>query len=105
MREFEVVFIVHPDLDEPAFKEIVDRVAGWVSADGGAVNKLDVWGKRALAYPIRKKTEGQYVLLTASIEPEKAANLERNMRLTESIMRFLVTSKDAEESGNVPRPE
>ena len=97
MREYEVVFIVHPDLEETAFKEIVDRVAGWVTAGGGAFNKLDGCGKRALAYPIRKKTEGQYVLLSTSIQPENAADIERNMRLTEPIMRFLVTSKDAPE--------
>lgn len=98
MRDYEVVFIVHPDLEEAAFKEVVDRVAGWVTADGGTVNKIDVWGKKTLAYPIRKKTEGQYVLVKASIPPEKTTTLERNMRLTEPIMRFLVTSRDAEES-------
>jgi small subunit ribosomal protein S6 len=97
MREYEVVFIVHPDLEETAFKEIVDRVTGWVSADGGSISKIDIWGKRTLAYPIRKKTEGQYVLLNASILPEKTVEIERNMRLTEPIMRFLVTSRDAQE--------
>ncbi len=97
MREYEVIFIVHPDLEEAAFKDIVERVSGWVATDGGTVNKLDVWGKRTLAYPIRKKTEGQYVLLNASIPPERAILIERNMRLTEPIMRFLVTSKDAQE--------
>ena len=97
MREYEVIFIVHPDLEETAFKEIVDRVTGWVAADGGAVNKIDVWGKRTLAYPIRKKNEGQYVLLNVSIPPEQAASIERNMHLTEPIMRFLVTSRDGQE--------
>jgi small subunit ribosomal protein S6 len=97
MREYEVIFIVHPDLEETAFKEIVDRVTGWVTADGGAINKIDVWGKRTLAYPIRKKNEGQYVLLNASILPEQTVGIERNMRLTEPIMRFLITSKDVEE--------
>lgn len=98
MREYEVMFIVHPDLEETAFKEVVDRVTGWVATDGGTVNKIDVWGKRTLAYPIRKKTEGLYVLVSASIPPERATLIERNMRLTEPIMRFLVTSRDAQES-------
>jgi small subunit ribosomal protein S6 len=75
----------------------VDRVAGWVTADGGSINKIDVWGKRTLAYPIRKKTEGLYVLLNTSILPEQTVVIERNMRLTEPIMRFLITSKDVEE--------
>lgn len=94
MRSYEVVFIVHPDLEEAAFKEIVDRVSGWITEDGGTVSKVDVWGKRELAYPIRKKTEGQYVLLETEMAPNFCVDLERNMRLTEPIMRFLVTSKN-----------
>ncbi|HUF39175.1 MAG TPA: 30S ribosomal protein S6 [Anaerolineales bacterium] len=97
MRKYEVVFIVHPDLEETAFKEIVDRVTGWVTAGGGTIEKADIWGKRNLAYPIRKKTEGQYVLLNATFPPEQTTVLERNMRLTEPIMRFLVTSGEEPE--------
>ena len=92
MRNYEVVFIVHPDLEDSAFKDIVDRVTGWVTEDGGTVSKVDVWGKRELAYPIRKKTEGQYVLMETEMAPAFCATLERNMRLTEPIMRFLVTA-------------
>ncbi len=94
MRNYEVLFIVHPDLEEAALKEVVDRVTGWVAEDGGTVGKVDVWGKRTLAYPIRKKKEGQYVLLETEMEPVFCTKLERNMRLTEPIMRFLVTAKE-----------
>lgn len=94
MRNYEVVLIVHPDLEEAAFKEIVDRVAGWVTENGGSITKVDVWGKRTLAYPIRKKKDGQYVLIEAAMAPAFCATLERNMRLTEPIMRFLVSNKD-----------
>ena len=94
MRSYEVVFIVHPDLEETAFKEIVERVTSWIKDDGGSVSKVDVWGKRDLAYAIRKKTEGQYVLLETEMAPSFCVTLERNMRLTEPIMRFLVTSKN-----------
>ncbi len=94
MRSYEVVFIVHPDLEETAFKDIVDRVSGWITDEGGTVTKVDVWGKRDMAYPIRKKTEGQYVLLETEMSPDFCQALERNMRLTEPIMRFLVTSKN-----------
>jgi len=93
MRKYEVVFIVHPELEETAFKEIVERVTGWVTEDGGSIDKLDVWGKRTLAYPIRKKNDGQYVLLETRMSPDFCSTLEQNMRLTEPIMRFLVTSK------------
>jgi small subunit ribosomal protein S6 len=93
MREYELIFIVHPDLDENAFKEIVERVSGWITEGGGQVLKADFWGKRQLAYPIKKHKEGQYVFLHTSMAPAFSAQLERNMRLTEPILRFLITSK------------
>jgi len=94
MRDYEIVFIVHPDLDEAAFNQVVERVTGWISEANGTVSKLDIWGKRTLAYPIRKKKEGQYVYLEAQMAPSFCSTLERNMRLTEPIMRFLVTKKE-----------
>ncbi|MCJ7624375.1 MAG: 30S ribosomal protein S6, partial [Anaerolineaceae bacterium] len=63
MRLYEIVFIVHPDLDESSFTEIIERVKGWITAVDGSIEKVDIWGKRRLAYLIRKKREGQYVLL------------------------------------------
>lgn len=94
MRDYEVVFIVHPDLDESAFDEVVDRVTGWITEAGGTVSNKDVWGKRELAYPIRKKKEGQYVLLNTQMAPSFCATLERNMRFLEPVMRFLITHKE-----------
>ena len=94
MREYELVFIVHPDLDETAFKDIVEKVRGWITEAGGSVGKVDFWGKRRLAYPIRKQREGQYVLLRTEMNPTFSATLERNLRFTEPVMRFLLTSVD-----------
>jgi small subunit ribosomal protein S6 len=94
MRDYEVTFIVHPDLDENAFAEILKRVQDWITESDGTVSKTDVWGKRKLAYAIRKKREGQYVHLNAKMAPSFCTTLERNMRLTEPIMRFLVVRLD-----------
>lgn len=94
MRDYEVVFIVNPDLDETAFKELTTRVSGWITDAGGTVSKVDFWGKRQLAYPIRKKNEGQYVLIESNMAPSFCAELERNLRLTEPVMRFLIASKE-----------
>ena len=94
MREYELVFIVHPDLEEAAFKELVDRVQAWITDAGGTVSKVDIWGKRRLAYDIKKQHEGQYVLLRAQMKPEFSAELERNFRFLEPVMRFLITSAD-----------
>jgi small subunit ribosomal protein S6 len=93
MRDYELILILHPDLDENAVSEVIKRVTGWISDAGGSVAKSDLWGKRQLAYPIRKQTQGQYVLFQASMAPKSGAALERNLRLTEPIMRYMLTSK------------
>jgi small subunit ribosomal protein S6 len=92
MREYELIFIVHPDLDETAFNEVVERVKGWITEAGGVVSKVDFWGRRKLAYAIRKQKEGQYVLMKTQIPPTFGAQLERNLRFLEPVMRFLITA-------------
>ena len=91
MREYELVFIVHPDLDETATNEVLNRVKGWITEAGGTIETVDPWGKRKLAYPIRKQLEGQYFLLNTHMTPKTVADLERNLRFVEPIMRFLIT--------------
>jgi small subunit ribosomal protein S6 len=92
MREYELIFIVHPDLDDTATSELVERVKGWITEAGGTVDKVDPWGKRKLAYPIRKQNEGQYFFLLIQIAPNFVAELERNLRFLEPVMRFLITA-------------
>jgi small subunit ribosomal protein S6 len=93
MREYEMIVILHPDLDETAFKDILDRISGWITQDGGEITKTDLWGKRTLAYPIRKQREGQYVLMNTKMNPQLGAVLERNLRYIESILRYLIIAK------------
>jgi small subunit ribosomal protein S6 len=94
MRNYELVCIVQPDLDETAFNETVERVKSWITDAGGSVSKVDVWGKRKLAYLIRKQREGQYVLLQAQIAPAFNSELERNLRFLEPVMRYLLITTD-----------
>lgn len=94
MREYELVFIVRSDLDENAFSEVLNRVQSWITDAGGQVSKVDLWGKRKLAYPIRKQTEGQYVLMETQMDPAFGVTLERNLRFLESVLRFLITVKE-----------
>jgi small subunit ribosomal protein S6 len=91
MREYELVFIVRSDLDDNAFKEVVEKVKGWITESGGTVSKTDIWGKRKLAYAIRKQNEGQYVMLKIQIDPAFCVTLERNLRFLEPVMRFLIS--------------
>jgi small subunit ribosomal protein S6 len=92
MRNYELVCIIQPDLDETAFNEVVDRVKGWIDDAGGKVDKVDVWGKRKLAYLIQKQREGQYVLLNVNLPPEATRELERNIRFLEPVMRHMLTA-------------
>ena len=93
MRSYEVVFIVHPDLDETGLKGVIDRVQGWITDAGGSIAKVDQWGKRRMAYPIRKQREGQYVYIESDFAPAFSAELERNLRFLEPVMRFTIVSK------------
>ena len=92
MREYELVFIAHPDLDDTALKEIVEKVRGWIVEAGGTVTKVDLWGKRKMAYTIRKQKDGQYVLFRFQALPTFSAVLERNLRFLEPILRFLIAA-------------
>ena len=93
MREYELTIIVQADLDETAFTEVINRVAGWITDSGGQVTKTDLWGKRQLAYPIRKQSEGYYVLMLINIDAKFGAELERNLRFLEPVLRFLLIAK------------
>ena len=92
MRNYELVCIFQPELDETAFKSAVERVTSWVTETGGSVDKLEVWGRRRLAYVIHKQTEGQYVLLNVSLDPKAVSGLERNIRYLETVMRHMLTA-------------
>jgi small subunit ribosomal protein S6 len=92
MRNYELVCIFQPELDETAFKGAVERVSSWVTEAGGNVDKLEIWGRRRLAYVIHKQTEGQYVLLNISLDPKAASGLERNIRYLETILRHMLTA-------------
>jgi len=91
MRNYELVCIIHPDLDEKAFKAVVEKVTGWVTEAAGTVDKIDVWGRRRMAYHINKQREGQYVLLDLTMDPATTAQLERNIRFQESVIRSMLT--------------
>lgn len=96
MRPYEVAIIIHPDLDEAAFKAMLDRIQEWIKNGGGSVQKVDLWGKKKLAYEIRKQTEGQYVFLETEMDPTFCSELERNLGLQESVMRYMITSIEVE---------
>ncbi|GAB4503664.1 MAG: 30S ribosomal protein S6 [Anaerolineales bacterium] len=92
MRSYELVCVLQPDLDETALNGAVEKIKGWIVEAGGHVGKVEMWGKRKLAYLIRKQREGQYVLLNIQLSPEATTALERNIRFLEPVMRHLLTA-------------
>jgi small subunit ribosomal protein S6 len=89
-RPYEVTLVFHPNLDEAAFTAALDKCKGWMTSAGGTVTQTNVWGRRRLAYPINKLTEGQYVLFLANLPAQALSGLEREFRLNEEILRFLI---------------
>jgi small subunit ribosomal protein S6 len=94
MRNYELVCIVHPDLDETAFNGVLEKVKGWIGEGNGTLTKVDVWGRRRMAYTIRKQREGQYVLFEFQLEPTFSATLDRNIRFLEPVLRHMIISLD-----------
>ena len=90
MRNYELVFIVHPEVDGDGFTAVVDRVTELVDRNSGKVAEVNIWGLRRLAYPIQKQWEGQYVLMQLELEPQGVAGLERDLGLVEPVMRHLI---------------
>lgn len=94
MRKYELVVIVTPEFDEEATAEIIDKVEGWISEAGGKIDDLDQWGRRKFAYEIQNHKEGQYFAFNLELPPTYMSTLERNMRLQEPILRYLITRRD-----------
>lgn len=90
MRDYELTFIVRPDLEEEAVAGITARVEQTITANGGQVLKTNAWGKRHLAYPIRRYSEGYYFLLHAELTDKAIREVERQIKISEDIIRHLL---------------
>jgi small subunit ribosomal protein S6 len=94
MRPYELIVIIHPGLDEAAVNQTLEKINGWITTAGGTISTTDVWGKRRLAYPIQKQRDGLYYLLNILMAPTANADLERNLRILEPVMRFSIIAKE-----------
>jgi small subunit ribosomal protein S6 len=89
MHRYETLFIVHSELPEAQVRETVDRIRRLIESMGGEVTELQDWGMRDLAYPIRKQPRGVYVLVQYTARPEVVKELQRAMKLSDEILRFV----------------
>ena len=87
MRAYELMVILDPELEERTVAPSLDKFLDVVRKDGGTVDKVDVWGKRRLAYDIAKKSEGIYAVIDMQAEPATAKELDRQLNLNESVLR------------------
>lgn len=93
-RHYEVMVILDPDVEERTVAPSLDQFLTVVKNSGGSVEKVDVWGRRKLAYEINKKTEGIYAVLDLDAEPEAVKELDRQLGLQESVLRTKVIRPD-----------
>lgn len=90
MRKYEVMYIIRPDLDQEATKGLVEKFQNVITNNGGEIEKVEEMGKRRLAYEIEDFTEGHYVLIYFNAEAGLIAELERVLRITDGVIRYLI---------------
>jgi small subunit ribosomal protein S6 len=94
MRIYEELFIIKPDATEEEIDQVVEQVRGLIEAGGGTVDKLDKWGIRKLAYRVQKQHEGFYVLFQFSSTPDAVKEIERRLRVSDLVLKFLTVRID-----------
>lgn len=105
LNHYETLLLLSPELAEENRKEIVANLIGIIERDGGIAAPVDDWGIRTLAYPVRKLTRGHYVRLVFSAPGALVAELERNIRITDGIFKFVTVRLDeAPKAPEAPKP-
>lgn len=90
-RLYELLYVLNPEIGEEKLTALTDRINALIN-ENGSVDETDVWGNKRLAYEINDLTEGYYVLVHFSSEPEFPLELERQLRINDNVIRYLVTS-------------
>ena len=94
MKRYETIYIANPNLEDEALKEVVAKFSDIVEKEKGSIVKIDDWGKRKLAYEVKRFDKGHYVLLDFCSFPEAVTELERNLKLDDRILKFLTVRID-----------
>lgn len=90
MRQYELMMVIRPDLEEEAQKAVVEKAKGIITAGGGVVEKEDLWGKRKLAYEIKHYHDGYYAVLGFQAGSEVPKELDRVLRITDEVLRHMI---------------
>ena len=95
-RVYEILFIADPNLGEPEVDTLTTLVQGYAEKEGGRIQKVEKWGKKRLAYVVKKQREGSYVLLSVEGGPTLMKEVERRLRVTDGVLKFLTVRVDEE---------
>jgi small subunit ribosomal protein S6 len=95
MRHYELMVILDPELEERTVSPSLDKFLNVVRKGGGSVENVDIWGRRRLAYEIKKKTEGIYAVVDMTATPDIAKELDRQLNLNESVLRTKMLRPEA----------
>jgi small subunit ribosomal protein S6 len=90
MHQYELMVILDPEIDERTVAPSLDKFLNVIRNDGGTIDKVDIWGKRRLAYEINKKTEGIYAVVSLTSNGDATKELDRQLKLSEAVMRTKV---------------
>ena len=96
MNKYEVMYVIDPTLDDSVRNELISYFSGIVEKNAGMIDRIDEWGKRRLAYAINYKTEGYYVLMYIQGPSELPRELERNFKINDKVLRYLVIRYEGE---------
>lgn len=91
MREYELMVLIDPEVEERSVQPSLDKFLNVVRNDGGTIDKVDIWGRRRLAYEIQKKAEAIYAVVSFHSTPAGAQELDRQLNLNETILRTKIT--------------
>ena len=95
LRQYEIMIILDPEIEERTVAPSLDKYLSVITTDGGSVDKVDIWGRRRLAYDIKKKSEGIYAVVDFKATPATAKELDRQLGLNEVVLRTKVLRADA----------
>ena len=96
MNKYEVMYVIDPTLEDSVRNELISYFSGIVEKNAGMIDRIDEWGKRRLAYAINYKTEGYYVLMYIQGPSELPRELERNFKINDKVLRYLVIRYEGE---------
>lgn len=94
MSAYELMYIVRPELDDQAVQQEIEKVGQLIQTNGGQVKKVTPWGKRRLAYTVKDQREGHYVVEEFDLDQAKVAEVERVLRISDTVFRHLLVRQD-----------